>query len=59
VCKFAGQFYHQVYSIEDKITICVRTNSGRGLLSKMRTGVDRERDGGDKNWQKCADILYG
>ena len=30
------------FRIEEKITICVRTDTGTGLLTKQRTDVDKE-----------------
>jgi len=50
-------FFYSFCSTLFVFQFSVRTDRGRGLLSKKRTGVDR----GERwveNWQKCADILY-
>ena len=53
VCAVA----QESYIIEDKLTICVRTDRERGVAKHK---VDRYRQGGEgaKKWQKCAETLY-
>ena len=36
--------------------LIVHTDSGEGVVKQK---VDKRGQGGDENWQKCEDILYG